>query len=31
VWNRLKAGLEGFEFIECLDSIVPIGIAVRMR
>jgi predicted O-methyltransferase YrrM len=31
VWNRLKDGLDGFEFIECLDSIVPIGIAVRMR
>jgi predicted O-methyltransferase YrrM len=31
VWNRLKAGLDGYEFIECLDSIVPIGIAVRMR
>lgn len=31
VWSRLKAGLDGFEFLESFDSIVPIGIAVRMR
>jgi predicted O-methyltransferase YrrM len=31
VWNRLKAGLDGYEFIESFDSIVPIGIAVRVR
>lgn len=31
VWNRLKDGLDNYEFIERFDSIVPIGIAVRMR
>jgi predicted O-methyltransferase YrrM len=31
VWNRLKAGLENYEFVERFESIVPIGIAVRMR
>jgi predicted O-methyltransferase YrrM len=32
VWNRLKTSLAGdFEFIESFDSIVPIGIAIRMR
>lgn len=31
VWNRLKDGLDGYEFIESFDSIVPIGIAIRMR
>lgn len=31
VWKRLKEGLDNFEFIESLDSIVPIGIALRMR
>ena len=31
VWQRLKAGLDGWEFVESFDSIVPIGIAVRMR
>lgn len=31
LWNHLKSQLDGWEFIESLDSIVPIGIAVRMR
>jgi predicted O-methyltransferase YrrM len=31
VWNRLKAGLDNYEFIESFDSIVPIGVALRMR
>jgi len=31
LWNYLKAQLDGWEFIESFDSIVPIGIAVRMR
>lgn len=31
VWERLKDGLEGWEFVESFDSIVPIGVAVRMR
>lgn len=31
VWNRLKNGLDNYEFLESFDSIVPIGIAVRMR
>jgi len=31
LWNALKVQLEGWEFIESFDSIVPIGIAVRMR
>ena len=31
LWLYLKAQLEGWEFVEALDSIVPIGIAVRMR
>ncbi|MBL8857412.1 MAG: class I SAM-dependent methyltransferase [Planctomycetes bacterium] len=31
VWNRLKAGLDNYEFIESFDSIVPIGIAIRMH
>ena len=31
VWNVLKSQLADWEFIESLDSIVPIGIAVRMR
>lgn len=31
LWNYLKTQLDGWEFVESLDSIVPIGIAVRMR
>lgn len=31
LWNHLKSVLDGWEFIESFDSIVPIGIAVRMR
>ena len=31
LWQHLKSVLDGWEFIESLDSIVPIGIAVRMR
>lgn len=31
VWNRLKSGLENFEFLERFDALVPIGIAIRMR
>ncbi len=31
LWHYLKAQLDGWEFIESFDSIVPIGIAVRMR
>jgi predicted O-methyltransferase YrrM len=31
LWEHLKSVLDGWEFIESFDSIVPIGIAVRMR
>jgi len=31
LWNHLKRELDGWEFIESFNSIVPIGIAVRMR
>lgn len=31
LWHYLKTQLEGWEFVESLDSIVPIGIAIRMR
>lgn len=31
LWHYLKTQLDGWEFIESFDSIVPIGIAVRMR
>lgn len=31
VWERLKRELDNFEFLESLDSIVPVGVAVRMR
>ena len=31
LWNYLKKQLDGWEFVESLDSIVPVGIAVRMR
>lgn len=31
LWHLLKSQLEDWEFIESFDSIVPIGIAVRMR
>jgi hypothetical protein len=31
LWEHLKEVLGGWEFIESFDSIVPIGIAVRMR
>jgi predicted O-methyltransferase YrrM len=31
LWHHLKSQLDGWEFIESFDSIVPIGIAVRMR
>ena len=31
LWHYLKVQLDGWEFIESFDSIVPIGIAVRMR
>ncbi|MDQ8159148.1 MAG: class I SAM-dependent methyltransferase [Gemmatimonadota bacterium] len=31
IWEHLKTVLDGWEFIESLDSIVPIGIAIRMR
>ncbi len=31
LWGRLKDGLRDWAFFESLDSIVPVGIAVRMR
>lgn len=31
IWEQLKSVLDGWDFIESFDSIVPIGIAVRMR
>ncbi|WP_310572158.1 class I SAM-dependent methyltransferase [Gemmatimonas sp.] len=31
LWEHVKSVLDGWEFIESFDSIVPIGIAVRMR
>lgn len=31
LWDRLRGGLENFEFFECPDGIAPVGIAVRVR
>ena len=31
LWEHLKSVLDGWEFIESFDSIVPIGIAIRMH
>jgi predicted O-methyltransferase YrrM len=31
LWTRLKNEIDNFAFLESLDSIVPVGIAVRMK